>query len=117
MIEIAGGEEGLGKAARLLDKGEELRTTDPSAALPVLREALEALRQIGILCLETRAAAGIGWVLAQLGRLDEAEEAFEEPRQRSCPCCRPFVDRLYADLLEKKGCAHCIQIGGSPGDG
>ncbi len=90
----------LSDAVKLLEDGEKLGTTDPAAALPVLREALEACRRTGFLCLEARAVAGIGWVLALLGRLDDSEDAFREAYRSECPSCRPFVDRRYARLLD-----------------
>ncbi len=89
----------LGSAAEALERADREATEDPAGAVPVALEAVRVARAAGIVCLESRAWAILGFALGLSGRRRLAAAAFDAAMAYGCPCCLPAIERRRARLV------------------
>jgi Tfp pilus assembly protein PilF len=86
------------------ERAERIATSDPTAAFPLVLEALRDCRKAGgIRCLESQAFSLLGSIHSILGHMKAADNAFRLAYRSECPCCQPAIDRRFAHFLSRKG--------------
>ncbi len=101
----------LGSAAEILERADRKATEDPAAAVPVALEAVRVARAAGIVCLESRALAILGFVLGLSGRRRLAATAFDTATAFGCSCCLPAIERRRAFLvLDEEGAPRAADV-------
>ncbi len=89
----------LGSAAEILERADREATEDPAGAVPIALRAVRVARAAGIVCLESRALAILGFTLALSGRPKPAAAVFDAATAYGCPCWVPAIDRRRAYLV------------------
>jgi tetratricopeptide (TPR) repeat protein len=101
----------LGSAAEILERADREATEDPAEAVSVALEAVRVARAAGIVCLEARALAILGFALGLSGRRRLAAAAFDAATAYGCSCCLPAIERRRAFLVHaEEGALRAVEV-------